>query len=50
MCDNDSIKDIVEYNRRTGGLSRREFSALTLGAGLMSALPAAAAAVETKDS
>ncbi|MEA3179403.1 MAG: carboxymethylenebutenolidase, partial [Gammaproteobacteria bacterium] len=42
--------DIVEYNRRTGGLSRREFSALTLGAGLMSALPAAAAAVETKDS
>ena len=50
MCDNDSIKDIVEYNRRTGGLSRREFSALTLGAGLISALPAAAAAVETKDS
>src|SRR5882757_2665843 len=49
MCDNDSIKDIVEYNRRTGGLSRREFSALTLGAGLISALPAAAA-VETKDS
>jgi carboxymethylenebutenolidase len=50
MCDNDSIKDIVEYNRRTGGLSRREFSALTLGAGLICALPAAAATVETKDS
>jgi carboxymethylenebutenolidase len=50
MCDNDSIKDIVEYNRRTGGLSRREFGALTLGAGLISALPAVAAAVETKDS
>ncbi len=35
-----SIKDIIEYNRRTGGLSRREFGALTLGAGLVSALPA----------
>jgi len=50
MCDNDSIKDMVEYNRRTGGLSRREFSALTLGAGLLSALPAVASAAETKDS
>jgi len=50
MCDNDSIKDMVEYNRRTGGLSRREFSALTLGAGLISALPAIANAAETKDS
>ena len=50
MCDNDSIKDIVEYNRRTGGLSRREFGALTLGAGLVSALPAIANAAETKDS
>jgi carboxymethylenebutenolidase len=50
MCDNDSIEDIVEYNRRTGGLSRREFSALTLGVGLISALPAVAAGVETKDS
>ena len=49
MCDNDSFKDIVEYNRRTGGLSRREFSALTLGAGLISALPAVANAAETKD-
>ena len=39
MCDNHSINDIIEYNRRTG-LSRREFGALTLGAGLISALPA----------
>jgi carboxymethylenebutenolidase len=50
MCDNDSIKDILEYNRRTGGLSRREFSALTLGAGLLSTLPAVVNAAETKDS
>jgi carboxymethylenebutenolidase len=49
MCDNDSIQDILEYNRRSGGLSRREFGALTLGAGLISALPAAANAAETKD-
>ena len=49
MCDNDSINDIIEYNRRTG-LSRREFGALTLGAGLISALPAGAATVETTES
>src|SRR3954468_23105406 len=49
MCDNDSINDIIEYNRRTG-LSRREFGALTLGAGLVSALPAMAAGVETTES
>src|SRR4051795_4931680 len=49
MCDNDSINEIIEYNRRTG-LSRREFGALTLGAGLMTALPAGAATVETTES
>jgi carboxymethylenebutenolidase len=49
MCDSDSINDIIEYNRRTG-LSRREFGALTLGAGLISALPAGAATVETTES
>lgn len=50
MCDNDSMNDIVEYNLRKGGLSRRQFSALTLGAGLASALPPVANAAETKDS
>lgn len=44
MCDNDSMNDMAEYNLRTGGLSRREFGALTLGAGLASAIPAAASA------
>ncbi len=50
MCDNDSMNDMVEYNLRTGGLSRRQFSALTLGAGLASAIPRAADAAETKES
>jgi len=50
MCDNDSISDMIEYNLRKGGLSRRQFSALTLGAGLASALSPAANAAETKES
>ncbi len=50
MCDNDSMDDMVEYNLRTRGVSRRQFGALTLGAGLASAIPAAADAAETKES
>ena len=50
MCDNDSIKDIIDYKLRTGGLSRRKFSALTLGVGVASALPPIANAAETKES
>jgi carboxymethylenebutenolidase len=50
MCDNDSINDMAEYNLRTGGLSRRNFTALTLGVGLASALPPVANAAETKES
>jgi carboxymethylenebutenolidase len=50
MCDDNSIEDIIEYNLRTRGLSRRQFGALTLGAGLVSALPSAANAAETKES
>jgi carboxymethylenebutenolidase len=48
MCDRDSIEDIIEYQLRSGGLSRREFSALTLGAGFVSLLPPVAAA-ETEE-
>jgi carboxymethylenebutenolidase len=44
MCDRDSIEDVIEYPLKSGGLSRREFSALTLGAGLVSLLPTATAA------
>lgn len=44
MCDNDSMDDMLEYQLKSAGLSRREFGALTLGAGLLSMLPAAGAA------
>jgi carboxymethylenebutenolidase len=50
MCDDHSIEDMIEYSLRTRGLSRRQFSALTLGATLVSALPPIANAAETKDS
>ena len=50
MCDNHSIDDMLEYTLRTRGLSRREFGALTLGAGMVSALPSVANAAETKES
>ena len=35
MCDRDTLEDTIEYQLRNG-LSRREFGALTLGAGLTS--------------
>ena len=50
MCDNDSINDMIEYKLRTGGLSRRQFGALTLGASAASTLPPIANATETKES
>ena len=45
MCDNDSMDDMLAYRLKMG-LSRREFGALTLGAGLMAVLPRAADAAE----
>ena len=50
MCDNDSFDDMTEYDLKTGGLSRRRFAALSLGAGLLSVLPPVANAAETKES
>jgi carboxymethylenebutenolidase len=50
MCDNDAFDDMVEYNLRNGGVSRRQFGALTLGVGLASAMPAMAAATEVTES
>ena len=46
MCDNDSFDDMLEYQLRTA-VSRRQFGALTLGAGLTSVLPAVAGGVAT---
>ena len=50
MCDNDSMDDIVEYQLKSGELSRRQFGALTLGAGLLSMLPPVANAAEVSES
>jgi carboxymethylenebutenolidase len=49
MCDNDSIHDILEFQRRAE-LSRRQFGAMTVGTGLMFMLPKLADAAEVKES
>ena len=49
MCDNDSLDDMIEYQRRSG-VSRRQFGALTLGTGLFSLLPRGAGAAELVES
>ena len=49
MCDNDSMDDMLKYGTKSGELSRRQFGALTLGAGVLSVLPAVANAAETKE-
>jgi carboxymethylenebutenolidase len=50
MCDQHSIEDMIQYNLRMRGLSRRQFGALTLGAGLATTLVSVANAAETKES
>lgn len=51
MCDNDSLGDMIEYRLRSAGLSRRQFGALSLGAGVVSLLPpVAGAATEVEES
>jgi len=49
MCDNHSLDDMLDYELKQG-LSRRQFGALTVGAGLVAMLPPVANAAETKDS
>lgn len=49
MCDNDSIHDILEFQRRAE-LSRRQFGAMTVGTGLMFMLPKLANAADVKES
>ncbi len=48
MCDNDSLDDMIEYELKSRALSRRQFGALTVGAGLVSLLPPVANAVEVE--
>lgn len=51
MCDQDSMDDMVRYQLRGAGLSRREFAALGAGAGLaLLARPGGAAEVEVVES
>ena len=47
MCENDDFDQLVQYQRRGAALSRREFGALSVGAGLLSLVPAGAYAAET---
>jgi carboxymethylenebutenolidase len=49
MCDNHSLDDMLDYELKAAALSRRQFGALTLGAGLVSVLPPVANAAETKE-
>ena len=47
MCENDDFDTIVQYQRRAATLSRRQFGALGVGAGLLSLVPAGAYAAAT---
>jgi carboxymethylenebutenolidase len=47
MCDQDDFNDMVQYQRRRAAMSRRDFGALTMGAGLLSLVPAGAYAAAT---
>jgi carboxymethylenebutenolidase len=49
MCDHDSMDDMLRYQLKEG-MSRRDFGALSVGAGLMAILPAVANAAETTES
>ena len=44
--DQDAFDAMTEYQLKSGALSRRQFGALAVGAGVLSLLPAVAAAVE----
>ena len=46
MCDERTTREADDYLRRSGSLSRREFGALSVGAGLAMLLPRAANALE----
>jgi carboxymethylenebutenolidase len=49
MCDNDSIDDMLEFQRRAE-LSRRQFGAMTMGTGLAMMLPSLTEAADVKES
>lgn len=50
MCDERTIKESLEYMKRSGELTRRQFNVLSAGAGLSILLPRAADAQEVTES
>jgi len=48
MCDDDSLDDMQDSTRRSDAISRRQFGALSVGAGFAAMLPKLADAAETK--
>ena len=48
MCDNDAFDDMVKYGSNAGSVTRRQFGALGVGAGVVSLLPLAAEAADVK--
>jgi carboxymethylenebutenolidase len=50
MCDQDSMDDMLEQQLKNKALSRRQFGAMSLGAGLVSLLPPVAGAAEVMES
>jgi carboxymethylenebutenolidase len=47
MCEQDDFDEMVKYQRRAATLSRRQFGALSVGAGLVSLVPRGAYAADT---
>lgn len=50
MCDQDTYEDMIAYQLKNKELSRRQFGALGLGAGLVAMLPPVANAAEVTES
>lgn len=50
MCDDNSIDDMIEFEKRSTELTRRRFGALSVGVGLALALPRVAGAVAVTES
>jgi carboxymethylenebutenolidase len=50
MCDQDTYEDMIAYQLKNKELTRRQFGALGLGAGLMAMLPPVANAAEVTES
>ena len=49
MCDERTADDMNEYLRRSGNLTRRQFGAVSVGAGLAMLLPRVAGAIEVTE-